>query len=194
MIIHESEGKSKENFYERKTVMQRAMKMMEKGEVVCPICGEKMRLHGAYSRRPKDNEGVRHEGWVAQGHCVTCNKYHSVIPSFIRPYKQYEAEVIEAVLRAEEEGGGKRQSDCPANESTINRWKREFAERGARALGYMMSLVYNIYGEYISVIASQKEGLMKQLGRLTARLLGHERGLVIGRSNIILTRYNNGYL
>jgi len=193
MIIHESEGKSKENFYERKAVMQRAMKMMEKGEVVCPICGGKMRLHGAYLRRPKDNEGIRHEGWVAQGHCEACDKYHSVIPSFIKPYKQYETEVIEAVLTAVENGEIKR-SDCPANESTITRWKAEFAERGARAVGSLRSILYNIYTQHINMIELKKERLMKQLDRLTEMLLGSRRGLVMGRTNIILTRYNSGYL
>ena len=167
--------------------------MLYNGEVVCPICGGKMRLHSTYSRGLRDNEGKRHEGWVAQSNCEACDKYHSIIPSYIKPYKQYEAEVIEKAIKEHERGTLKR-SDCPANESTINRWAREFSERGSRAVGCMLSLLYNIYNMHISVIQTQKEGLMTQLDRLTQRLLGNNAGTVIGRANIILTRYNNGFV
>jgi len=193
MIIQYSEGKSKENYYDRNKVQQQAYKLLESGEIVCPICGGYMRLHGSYPRHVKDNGAKRHEGWISQGYCGACNKYQALIPSFIKPYKQYEAEVIEAALRAAESGEMK-SSDCPANESTITRWKAEFAERGARAVGVLMSIMYKIYTEHISMIEMKKEGLMKQLERLTQRLLGQSRGLVIGRVNIILTRYNNGFL
>jgi len=193
MIIHYSEGKSKENFYDRNKVMQMAYKMLESGEVVCPICVGMLGLHGTYRRYLKDSEAKRHEGWIAQSHCAGCKKYHSLIPSFIKPNKQYEAEVIEEAIKAQEAGELKR-SDCPANETTIRRWVREFREGGSVAVGWLQSIIYNIYNEHISVVETKKEGLMTQLERLTGRLLGNRVGSVIGRANIILTKYNHGFL
>ena len=119
MIIQDSEEKSKENFHERNQVMQGADESFRNGDVACPICLGPLRLHGAYERHVKNDEGERYDGWIAQGYCVKCNRYHSLIPSFIEPYKQYSAAVVEGVISEYERTGDIKRSDCPASDSVI---------------------------------------------------------------------------
>ena len=194
MIIQDSEEKSKENFYERRQVMQRADKMFRNGEVQCPICGGLLRLHGTYERHVTDGEGERYDGWVAQGYCVECDRYHSIIPSFIKPYGQYSAAVVEGVISEYERTGDIKRSDCPASDSVIYRWIKQFKERGAQAVGWLLSTLYTMYEKHISVIAVQQEGILKQLDRLTERLLACNTKGIIGRANIILTKSNHGFV
>jgi len=194
MIIQDSEEKSKENFHERKQVMQSADTTFRSGEVPCPICQGSLKLHGSYERHFTDGAGERYDGWIAQGYCGVCNKYHSLLPSFIEPYKQYSAEVLETVITEYETTGNIKTSDCPASDSVIYRWIKQFKERGARAVGWLQSRLYTMYGEHISVIKVQQEGLLKQLDRLTQRLLACNARGIIGKANIILTRYNQGFI
>jgi len=194
MIIQDSEEKSNGNFYERKQVIQRADKTFRSGEVPCPICLGPLKLHGSYERHFTDEGGERYDGWIAQGYCGACKKYHSIIPSFIEPYKQYSATVIERVILEHETRGDIKTSDCPANDSTIYRWIRQFKERGAQAVGWLLSILYTVYGQHISVIKVQQEGLLKQLDQLTQRLLTCNTVGIISRTNIILTKYNHGFV
>jgi hypothetical protein len=193
MIIHYSGEKSKENYYERKLVLQAAYKQTSNGGAKCPVCGGEVVLHGAYGRSVIDGAGERHWGWVAQVRCVGCGKHHSLIPSFIMPYKQYGAEVIEAALE-HEETGGMASSDCPASDTTIRRWVRQFGERGAQAAGWLLSILYGIYGQHVSAIEQQGEGQLNRLGRRARRLLPASGRGAIDRANIILTKHNHGYL
>ena len=55
--------------------------------------------------------------------CEACNKLHTELPSFIQPYRHYSSDVIQSVLDGSEEG-----STCVADNSTIRRWKAEFAQ------------------------------------------------------------------
>jgi len=194
MIIHDSEEICKNNFYDRSLVMQEAYKIFKNGNILCPICQGRLRLHSSYERHVTDGAGKRHDGWIAQGYCVECDRYHALIPSFIEPYKQYSAEVVEGVIMEYETCGDIKTSSCPASDSTIYRWVKQFKEHGARAVGWLLSILYTVYGQYISVIKVQQEGLLKQLARLTQRLLTCSTRGIIGRANIILTKYNQGFI
>jgi transposase-like protein len=194
MIIHDSEEKSKENFDDRKKVMQNADKIFRSGDVACPKCQGTLKLHGTYERHVTDGAGEGYDGWIAQGYCGECKKYHSLIPSFIEPYKQYSAEVLERVITEYETTGAIKRSDCPASDSVIYRWIQQFKERGARAVGWLASMAYTMYEEYKSIIEVQEEGVMKQLERLTRRLVSCKTKGIIGRTNIILTKTNQGFV
>ena len=194
MIIHYSEEICKNNFYERNHVMQTAYKLFSSGNVLCPVCHGSMTLHGSYERNIIDTAGDLHKGWIAQGYCGVCKKYHSIIPSFIMPYKQYSAEVVEKAILEHEELGSINNSSCQADESTIYRWINQFKERGASAVGWLISMLYSIYDQHISVLELRKEGMLKRLDRLTQRLLPIKTGRIIGRTNIILTNHNHGFV
>jgi hypothetical protein len=194
LIIHYPEGKSKETFYERLLVLQRAIKMIDSGEALCPICGGLLKLHGSYPRCIIDKGENAHHGWIAQGYCAASNKYHSLIPSFVLPYRHYEAEVIEETLTDYEESGDISLLESPVNNSTLYRWLRQFKERGTLAVGWLLSILYDIYDIQISLVKQVAESLMSQLNYLSLRLLGSVGASILGRVNIILSRYNRGFV
>ena len=175
--------------------MQTANELARNGEVKCALCHGLLRIHGCYRRQLKDKEGNCQDGWVAQGYCSVCNQYPSLIPDFIMPYKHYEAKVIECVLMEAEEGGNvERQSDCAADASTMRRWIRQFRERGARAVGWLSSVLFEIYARHVSILELYNKKLFKQLARLLREYPVPASGTVIGKVNVILTRYNCGFL
>ena len=183
------------NFYDRAMVMQMANELARKGEVICTLCQKPLMIHGCYQRQIKDEEGNCQYGWVAQGHCSACHKYPSLIPNFIMPYKHYEAAVIESVIMESEAGRNVEMlSDCAADASTMRRWIRQFKERGALAVGWLISLLFTVYEWHISILELQNKELLKQLAQLLQAYSVPASGTIIGKVNIILTRYNCGFL
>ena len=180
------------NFYDRAEVIQTANRLTRHGDVLCSLCGGSLIVHGSYVRHTRDERGERHDGWIAQGHCFACNIYPSLIPNFLMSYKHYKTEVIEsAVLEAEEQVSLK---SCPADNSTIRRWVKQFRRRGGQAVGWLLSILCLVYERHISTIELQNKGLMKQLERLARELPIPRIATVIGTVNVILTRHNFGYL
>jgi hypothetical protein len=110
------------------------------------------------------------------------------------PYKHYEAAEIEAAISKVEEEGGIRLGDCPAAGSTVWRWVNQFEERGALAVGCLLAILYTVYGLHISALELVDQGLLKQLSQLMRKFPNPGTGGIIGGVNIILTRYNSGYL
>jgi hypothetical protein len=184
----------KANFYDRVLVVQTVERMLRLGKALCARCGGPLAVHGCYPRHILDEYGARHDGWIAQGCCEACKKYPSLIPDFIIPYKHYEAAVIESAISKVEAEGRIRLGDCPAAGSTVWRWVNQFEERGALAVGCLLAILYTVYGLHISALELQDRSLLKQLARLTREIPIPEAGGVIGRVNVILTRYNSGYL
>jgi len=184
----------KANFYDRYLVVQTVERMLRLAEALCARCGGPLAVHDCYPRHILDEDGTRHDGWIAQGCCDACKKYPALIPDFIMPYKHYEAAVIEAAISKVEEEGGLRLIDCPAAGSTVWRWVNQFRERGALAVGWLLAILYTLYGEYLSALELVDQGLLKQLARLTRKFPDSGTGGIIGRVNIILTRHNSGFL
>jgi len=192
LIIYHSESKCKSDFGDRAKVMQRAEEVTRRGEASCPLCGAGLRVHGCYRRHMRDGDGKRHYGWVAQAHCADCGSYPALIPDFLMPHKHYEAVVIEAVITESEREGEPVLSGCPADESTMRRWLRQFAERGARAVGWLGCVLCELYDRHVSALELQGKALLKQLARLLREI--RPCGGIIGGVNVILTRHNHGFL
>ena len=175
--------------------MQTAYELMSRSAVLCARCNGCLSFHGSYSRHCKDDNGSLHYGWVAQGHCASCNAYPSLIPAFIMPHKHYKAEVIENVIAETEKGRAIEHLDgCAADVSTMRRWVTQFRERGARAAGWMVSTLLTVYELHIGSIKLRNMALLKQLARLLLEYPATESSGVIGGVNIILTTRNCGFL
>jgi len=54
--------------------------------------------------------------------CNDCSKLHTELPAFMVPHKHYASEVIEAELDGSRD-------DCPADQSTMDRWKKAFRDQ-----------------------------------------------------------------
>jgi len=172
--------------------------MLRCGDVLCPLCGGSLKFHGSYQRHFIDELSKRHNGWVAQSHCALCKIYPALLPDFLMPYKHFKAQVIEeAILEAEEkeerrEGEDSEEldlSDCPADDATIRRWINQFKERGARAVGFLLSMLFRVYERHISMLELQNKGLLKQLAHLLQQFPIPGAGTIIGQVNAILTKH-----
>jgi hypothetical protein len=194
LIIWHSVAMCKANFYNRAEVVYTAKCLAECGGVLCALCKGLLTIHGSYRRHVRGEDGKRHFGWVAQGHCAACGKYPALIPDFIMPYKHFGAGVIETTIARIEEGRGLGLSGCSASGSTIYRWIAQFKERGPQAVEGLLTALLTTYDCQISELEMQNRGLLKQLARLLREFPVPEDGKIIGRANIILTMCNCGFL
>jgi len=110
------------------------------------------------------------------------------------PHKHYEGMVIETAISDREEKGKRSISSCPADESTIWQWVKQFKERGACAVGWLLSKLIALYDKHISILALKNKELLKQLARLVEEFPIVGTGGIIGNANVILTMYNCGFL
>ncbi|WP_220387731.1 DUF6431 domain-containing protein [Sporomusa ovata] len=88
---------------------------------VCPHCSTPLSCHDHRVRYVKLRCGIRVALAVPRGYCAKCQRLHTELPSFVRPYKHYEASVMQDVV------DDKSLMTCPADDSTIRRWKAEFS-------------------------------------------------------------------
>jgi len=195
LIIWQSEETYKTIFSNRSEVERTARELVRRGVVLCALCGGLLKYHRSYPRHIQDAESKRENGWVAQAHCAGCNKYPALIPEFIMPYKHYEAKVIESVIAASEKGANVEYlGGCAAEVSTMRRWVRQFKRRGAQAVGWLLSILSDLYNRHVSSLMLQNRTLLKQLARLLREFPKAKKVSVIGRTNIILTTRNCGFL
>lgn len=64
--------------------------------------------------------------------CKGCQRLHTEIPDIMQPYKHHESKVIEAELS----GTG---TSCPADDSTIRVWRKQFAQNINKISGVLKS-------------------------------------------------------
>lgn len=84
---------------------------------VCPRCGTVMAGHGIRRRHAIDSAGVSHWFVLRRWRCPACQTFHLELPDFMVPRRHYGSDVIRDV----QAGGGE---SCPADDSTIRRWKK----------------------------------------------------------------------
>ena len=195
LIVWDSGGICKLNFYDRDEVVRNVGDLLRGGDILCPVCLGLLKLHGCYQRHCLDEDGERHDGWVPESYCIACDKYHAIIPSFIKPHKHYKVDVIERVVGEAEQGinvedlGG-----CSADASTMRRWVREFKVRGRQAVSRLASMLPAACGAHVGSPELQGTKLLQQLARLLHGYPTSESVGVIGKVNIILTRKDSGFL
>jgi len=92
----------------------------------CPLCSGVV-YHRDY--RERDVKRLNGEVWhfsLRRLLCDICMKLHTELPDIIQPYKRYDSETIQSVL-----DGSEKAEDCVADNSTIRRWKADFAKAEA---------------------------------------------------------------
>jgi len=89
----------------------------------CPLCGGAVYHRDFKSRSSKKLSGEIWHFMLRRLLCDNCAKLHTEIPDIIQPFKHYDSETIQSVI-----DGGEKAMDCVADESTINRWKSDFAK------------------------------------------------------------------
>jgi len=195
LIVWHSEEISKVNFFDKDEVKQTAWFLVRRGDVVCALCSGPLTVHGCYPRHCRDDDGGRHSGWIAQGHCGACHVYPALIPSFIVPNKHYKADVIERAVEGAEAGDNvEALGGFSVDVSTMRRWVRDFKMRAQVAVRCMISELATLRHANMSCIDLQGMTLLRQLSRLLLEYPAQDSGGVIGNVNIILTTHNCGFL
>lgn len=82
----------------------------------CPVCGEKLVW---YDRRRTllNDRGESSVYLLRRLRCAQCRRLHLEAPDFIQPQKHYAAQLIADTVSGVVKC-------CPADDSTIRRWKR----------------------------------------------------------------------
>ena len=83
----------------------------------CPTCGSELSGYDRRMRKIIWQDGTVRYFRIRRLRCSRCKSIHVELPSFIVPNKQYTADVIADVQAGRAEA-------CPADDSTIRRWKK----------------------------------------------------------------------
>jgi hypothetical protein len=193
LIIKDFGERCKANFYDRDEVVKMIQEMLRCNELVCPWCRKALVFHGSHERHCLDEGGNRHDGWLGQCCCKECGKYPTIIPDFLMPHKHYETNVIEDTVMDPEEDE-LFLVDCPAEDSTIRRWLGQWQKRGPRAVGWLQSLLFRMFGRQLGLLGWDEQNIRRQLKRLLKELGQPDARAIAGRTNRVLTAYGHGYL
>lgn len=85
---------------------------------LCPLCGVLMSGYDKRKRTVICDDGSREVYLLRRYRCPQCKRLHLAIPDCIEPQKHYAAETIAATIAGVI-------SHCPADNSTIRRWKKK---------------------------------------------------------------------
>jgi len=116
--------------------------------ICCPLCSGGLFYRDSKPRMLKDLLGTVSLFFVRRLRCAECNKLHTELPSIIQPYKHYSSDAIQSVL-----SGGEAGADCVADNSTIRRWKTDFAQ-AEPDVNQRLASVYAQMTEEVASIAS----------------------------------------
>ncbi|WP_408634024.1 DUF6431 domain-containing protein [Peptoclostridium acidaminophilum] len=83
------------------------------------MCEGTLSVRDTRKRHVIGQDGSRRTYRLRRLKCTACGKLHIELPKCMLPFKHYEASAIETAI-------DQSRSDCPADDSTINRWKRAF--------------------------------------------------------------------
>lgn len=93
-------------------------RIRNKHAAICPHCGQILSGYDTRKRTVIGDDGEPVLFLLRRLKCPSCHRLHLEIPDLIAPRKHYSAEVIQQALHD-------RQSSCPADDSTIRRWKKK---------------------------------------------------------------------
>lgn len=85
---------------------------------LCPACGALLSGYDARARHIISGDGQPVWFRLRRLRCPVCRRLHLEIPDFMQANKHYTASMIATVIA---DGAG----SCPADDSTIRRWRKE---------------------------------------------------------------------
>jgi uncharacterized protein YbaR (Trm112 family) len=106
--------------------------------VPCPLCHGVLKLKDFRLRIVRWADENTEFIIIRVLYCEQCDRSHRELPDFLTPNKHYAAEVIEAAIDDDKTVG------CPAETSTVNRWRAWFE----RIKGYLAAAVLAAYSAF----------------------------------------------
>jgi hypothetical protein len=113
----------------------------------CPVCDGALISRDSRLRKVirKSGEVIRIR--VRRLKCTVCEKLHTELPDFIHPFKQYESAAVQSALDGNHD-------DCPAEDSTIRRWRTEFQQQTEQINGILTALWMQSSGRHWYVLSA----------------------------------------
>ena len=87
----------------------------------CPYCNGVLKYYDSVRRVVKGKNGKKKYVIVHRFRCSKCNSIHRELPSYILPYKLYEADIIMGVINGTITSWTVGYEDYPC-ETTMQRW------------------------------------------------------------------------
>jgi len=152
----------------------------------CPLCGalthsNQWKLRSAWSS-DDITRGIPQLQVLCTNHA--CKKTHVIIPDFLNPYKRYVGVEIEASIEQTS------LNVTNAEESTVRRWKKQFAERFPDILNLLIRLLMTEYANMISLLDCSLG--LNRLRRILELFPGRTAATTLGRANMEL--FGGGYI
>lgn len=133
-------------------------------ESQCPYCEGKFKVIGSRGRSLYKQDGSCLFLMIRRLRCRDCKKISHELPDMVVPYKHHESDTIANALR---ENMPQETDCCPAETSTINRWKhwffynQTFLEESLRTLQKQNSSL--LLTLPLSPLSRQREGWLRLL-------------------------------
>jgi hypothetical protein len=162
----------------------------------CSICGSLTHFHQWKKRNAWSSDSPITEIPLLQVICTnaSCKATHVIIPDFLCPYKRYVGAEIEAAIEPKC-GEVETANITAAEESTIRRWKNQFARRLEERLQVLVRVLMNEYEKMVSLLdnsrAHARQGL-DRVRRLMQLFPGREAATTLGRANLELFWNSSG--
>jgi hypothetical protein len=148
----------------------------------CPLCSGELKYRDSRLRMLKNLLGEAAAYLLRRLRCAGCNKLHTEFPDIIQPYKHYDSATIQCVI-----DGGEDASRCAADDSTMRRWKSEFAESEADIAQRLAAVHAKETGSRAPTGAGA--AALAGIRAAVARWLAYVMELLINGGHVIRTRF-----
>lgn len=133
--------------------------------VPCPCCQGELRCIGSRPRTWIQSSGGKAKIIIRRLRCKDCNKIHHELPDLLVPYRRHEAQSIETAVVDKSAPG------VAADEGTLRRWRRWFADWAPYAAGCLESIDRRVHGTAESSSAHPQTALQR-IGRVVKKQCG----------------------
>jgi hypothetical protein len=148
----------------------------------CPLCSGGLFYRDSKLRMLKDLLGEVSHFLLRRLRCQACKKLHTELPSIIQPYRHYSSDAIQSVL-----DGGEAGADCVADNSTIRRWKTDFAQAEPDINQRLTSVYAEMTEENVPI--ADTTHILDNAKRKIMRWLAFVMELLINNGHKICTRF-----
>lgn len=104
-------------------LIDRGIELVSETDTLCPICNAKLIFFDRAKRIVRTKGRQTYWVQIDRMKCTQCGMIHRVLPDYILPYKQYEAEMIWGVIEGLITSDMLGYEDYPC-EATMNSWRR----------------------------------------------------------------------
>lgn len=96
--------------------------MVNHKESICPGCSGSLKYYDSVQRIVRTMDRKTRHVRIRRFRCVNCGHVHRLLPNYLLPYKQYEKDIVLAILGGFITCETLGYEDYPC-EMTMNRWK-----------------------------------------------------------------------